>query len=230
MTDRRFRPAALVPAFRCESTVGFVVDGLRRLLPEVLVVDDGSGDATAARAAAAGARVLTRPANGGKGSALRDGLAVLLREDVTHVAFIDADGQHDPDDLPRLLSAAEAGADFVVGSRLSNPEGMPAKNYWANTIGDKVLSRMTGLPVEDGQSGFRVVAADLLRPLHLVSTRFAIENEILIKAAPRVARFAVVPVKTIYGAGTRSHYRPFHDTWVTSWLSVWYKTLGGGDS
>ena len=106
---------------------------------------------------------------------------------------------------------------------------MPAKNYWANTIGDKVLSRMTGLPVEDGQSGFRVIAAELLRPLHLVSTRFAIENEILIKAAPRVARFAVVPVKTIYG-GAKSHYRPFHDTWVTSWLSVYYKTLGGEDS
>jgi len=229
MTVSRFRPAALVPAYRCESTVGFVVEGVRRAVPEVLVVDDGSGDATAAGAQAAGARVLSRPANGGKGCALRDGLAVLLREDVTHVAFLDADGQHDPGDLPLLLAAAEGGADFVVGSRLSSPEGMPAKNYWANTIGDKVLSRMTGLPVEDGQSGFRVIAADLLRPLRLVSTRFAIENEILIKASPRVARFAVVPVRTIYGAGTRSHYRPFHDTWVTSWLSVWYKTLGGED-
>ncbi|HSB35938.1 MAG TPA: glycosyltransferase family 2 protein [Thermoanaerobaculia bacterium] len=229
MTERRIRPAALVPAFRCESSVGPVVAGLRRHLPDVLVVDDGSGDGTASAAAAAGARVLVRPVNGGKGSALRDGLAVLLREEVTHVAFVDADGQHDPDDLPGLLSAAEAGADFVVGSRLSDPEGMPAKNYWANTIGDKVLSRMTGLPVEDGQSGYRVIAATLLRPLHLVSTRFAIENEILIKAAPRVTRFAVVPVRTIYGPA-KGHYRPVHDTWVTSWLSVWYKTLGGGDS
>jgi len=229
MTERRFRPVALVPAFRCESTVSVVVEGLRRLLPDVLVVDDGSDDATAARAASAGARVLTRAANGGKGSAVRDGLAVLLKEDVTHVAFVDADGQHDPDDLLGLLAAAEAGADFVVGSRLSNPGGMPAKNYWANMIGDKVLARMTGLPVEDGQSGFRVVAADLLRPLRLASRRFAIENEILIKAAPRVARFAVVPVRTIYGPA-KGHYRPFHDTWVTSWLSVWYKTLGGEDS
>jgi len=103
---------------------------------------------------------------------------------------------------------------------------MPAKNYWANTIGDKVLSRMTGLSVEDGQSGYRVVAADLLRPLRLVSRRFAIENEILVKAAPRVRNLAIVPVRTIYGSGG-SHYRPFHDTWITSWLTVWYKTLGG---
>ena len=213
-----FRPAALVPAFRCASTVGGVVTGLKRVVPEVLV-EDGTGDA----ARAAGVRVLVRPANGGKGSALRDGLAVLLAKPVTHIAFVDADGQHDPADLPALLDAAKAGADFVIGSRLKDAAAMPAKNYWANTIGDKVLGRMTGLPVEDGQSGYRVIAADLLRPLRLRAERYSIENEILIKAAPRVRRFAAVPVKTIYGA--RSHYRPFRDTWITSWLSVYYKTL-----
>ncbi len=218
-----FRPVALVPAFRCAATVGEVVEGLRKVVPDVLVVDDGSGDGTADAARAAGATVLARPANGGKGSALRDGLAVLLKEPVSHVAFVDADGQHDPADLPALLDAARAGADFVVGSRLKDTSSMPAKNYWANTIGDKVLGRMTGLPVEDGQSGYRVIAADILRALRLHAERYSIENEILIKAAPLVRRFAAVPVKTIYGA--RSHYRPFRDTWVTSWLSVWYKTL-----
>jgi glycosyltransferase involved in cell wall biosynthesis len=218
-----FRPAALVPAFRCAATVGRVVEGLKSVVPDVLVVDDGSGDGTADAARAAGARVLSRPVNGGKGSALRDGLAVLLKEPVSHVAFVDADGQHDPADLPDLLAAARAGADFVVGSRLKDTSTMPAKNYWANTIGDKVLGRMTGLPVEDGQSGYRVIAADVLRALRLRAERYSIENEILIKAAPRVRRFAAVPVKTIYGV--RSHYRPFRDTWVTSWLSVWYKTL-----
>ena len=218
-----FRPAALVPAFRCVSTVGSVVEGLRKVVSDVLVVDDGSTDGTADAARAAGARVHVRAANGEKGSALRDGLAVLLEEPVTHVAFVDADGQHDPADLPALLDAARAGADFVVGSRLSDTAAMPAKNYWANTIGDKVLGRMTGLPVEDGQSGYRVVAADILRRLHLRAERYSIENEILIKAAPRVRRFAAVPVRTIYGV--RSHYRPFRDTWITSWLSVYYKTL-----
>jgi glycosyltransferase involved in cell wall biosynthesis len=224
-----FRPVALLPAFRCQSLVGWVVEGVRRFVSDVLVVDDGSDDATGAEAEAAGARVVRRAANGGKGAALRDGLAVLLKEPFTHVAFVDADGQHDPGDLPRLLDVARSGADFVIGSRLGAPGGMPARSYWANTIGDRVLSRLTGLPVEDGQSGYRVIAADLLRSLQLVSSRFAIENEILVKAAPRVRRFAVVPVRTIYGAG-RSHYRPVRDTWVTSWLTVWYKTLGGEDS
>jgi glycosyltransferase involved in cell wall biosynthesis len=223
-SSERFRPAALVPAYRCSGTVGGVVRGLLGHIPEVLVVDDGSGDATPREALSAGARVLTRGENGGKGRAIRDGLADLLGRDVTHVAFVDADGQHDPDDLPALLSAARSGADFVVGSRLKDPATMPAKNFWANTIGDKVLSRMTGLPIEDGQSGYRVITSRLLRRLRLRANRYSIENEILIKVAPHVERFATVPVKTIYGPA-RSHYRPFRDTWVTSWLSVYYKTL-----
>ena len=219
-----FLPAALVPAYCCAGTVGAVIRGLRTHLPEVLVVDDGSGDDTPAEARAAGARVFERTENGGKGRALRDGLADLLTRGVTHVAFVDADGQHDPEDLPALLSAARAGADFVIGSRLKDASQIPRKNYWANTIGDKVLSRMTGLPVEDGQSGYRVISAGLLRRLNLRAERYSIENEILIKAAPFVERFATVPIKTIYGPA-RSHYRPFRDTWITSWLSVYYKTL-----
>lgn len=215
---------ALVPAFRCEGTVGPVVRGLLLRVPSVLVVDDGSGDGTGEEARDAGARVLVRETNGGKGTALRDGLKVLLAGPWTHVAFVDGDGQHDPEDLPRLLDMARKGADFVVGTRLKSPETMPAKNYWANTIGDKVLQRMTGLPIEDGQSGYRVISTDLLRRLRLTARRYAIENEILIKAAPHVRRFATVPVRTIYTGTT--HYRPFRDTWTTSWLSVWFKTLG----
>lgn len=224
-TESPFRPAALVPAFRCETWIGDVVRGLLRHVPEVLVVDDGSEDLTFEAARGAGAKVHRRDANGGKGRAMRDGIELLLAGEWTHVAFVDGDGQHDPDDLPALLDAARDGADFVIGSRLADPEGMPAKNRRANETGDKVLSRMTGLPVEDGQSGYRVLSTELLRRLRLTANRYAIENEMLIKAAPVLRRFAVVPVRSIYSTGHR-HYRPFRDTWVTSWLSVHYKTTG----
>lgn len=206
-----------------------MVSGLRRFLPEVLVVDDGSGDRTAERARQAGARVLVRERNGGKGRAVRDGLALLLPEPWSHVAFVDGDGQHDPNDLPGLLAAARSGADFVIGSRLGRPDDMPAKSFWANTIGDKVLSRMTGLAVEDGQSGYRVLSTPLLRSLRLTANRYAIENEMLIKSCRKVRRLAVVPVRSIYGTGRR-HYRPFRDTWVTSWLSVHFKTTDSDES
>lgn len=223
------RISALVPALDCEDTVGRVTSGLLHHVEDVLVVDDGSRDATAEVARAAGARVVRAVRNGGKGTAVRLGLDDLLKGPATHIAFVDADGQHDPDDLPGLIAAARRGADFIIGSRLRNPDEMPAKNYWANTIGDKVLSRMTGLPVEDGQSGYRLIATRLLRPLHLTATRYAIENEILIKACRRVRHFASVPVKSIYGA-ERRHYRPFRDTWVTSWASVHFKTTGSDES
>jgi len=206
-----------------------VVRGLLRHVPEVLVVDDGSEDRTSEVARQAGAKVLRRDENGGKGRAMREGLAILLARDFTHVAFVDGDGQHDPDDLPALLDAARRGADFVIGSRLSSPDGMPGKNRRANLTGDKVLSRMTGLPVEDGQSGLRVLSTALLRQLRLTANRYAIENEMLIKASRKLRRFEVVPVRSIYNGGPR-HYRPFRDTWVTSWLSVHYKTTGSDES
>jgi len=228
-TESIFRPAALVAAFQCETWVGDVVKGLFGHVPEVLVVDDGSEDRTSEVAREAGAKVLRRETNGGKGRALRDGLAHLLAEDWTHVAFVDGDGQHDPDDLPALLDAARRGADFVIGSRLANPDGMPAKNRRANEMGDKVLSRMTGLPVEDGQSGFRVLSTDLLRQFRLTANRYAIENEMLIRASRRLRRFEVVPIRSIYNGGPR-HYRPFRDTWVTAWLSVHFKTLDSDES
>lgn len=221
--DQPFLPVGLVPAYQAEATVGDVVRGLAKHLPRVLVVDDGSTDATAEAASRAGAEVLRLAENSGKGSAIRAGLAAILASDATHVAFVDADGQHDPEDLPALLAAARAGERFVIGSRMAEPDRIPAYRYRTNEIGSKVLSRMTGLEVEDGQSGFRVVATDVLERLRLSAKGYMIENEILLKAAAHVSRVANVPVRAVYGGP--SHYRPFRDTWVISWGSVYYKVF-----
>ena len=218
-----FRPAALVPAYQAEETVGAVVRGLLRHVPDVLVVDDGSRDSTGERAADAGAEVLRLPVNGGKGSALRAGLARLLASDATHVAFVDADGQHDPEDLPRLLAASREGDAFVIGSRMASPGEAPSVRYRTNEIGSRILTRMTGLEIEDGQSGYRVVAADLLRRLALTARGYLIETEMLLKAAPHLTRFRHVPVRVLYGGP--SHYRPFRDTWIISWGAVYYKVF-----
>ncbi len=220
---REIRPAALVPAYQAAETIEEVVRGIRRHVPRVLVVDDGSTDGTAECAAKAGAEVLSLPENSGKGSAIRAGLARLLASEETHVAFLDSDGQHDPRDLPELLAAAREGDDFVIGSRMERPEETPAVRYRTNEIGSRILSRMTGHAVEDGQSGYRVVSADLLRRLKLSARGYLIETEILLKAAPLVPRFRHVPVRAIYGGP--SHYRPFRDTWIISWGAVYYKVF-----
>jgi glycosyltransferase involved in cell wall biosynthesis len=219
----RFSPAALVPAFEAEATVVAVVRGIRAHVPRVLVVDDGSSDRTAEVARAEGAEILRRDGNGGKGAAVRAGLERILASDATHVAFLDADGQHDPADLPALLAAARAGEGFVIGSRMSDPDAIPAYRYRTNEIGSRILTRMTGLEVEDAQSGYRVVATDLLRRLELNARGYSIETEILLKAARHLRRFCHVPVRAIYGGP--SHYRPFRDTWVISWGAVYYKVF-----
>ena len=223
MTEE-FRAVALVPAYQAESSVAAVVRGLLRHVPHVLVIDDGSTDRTAGAAAGAGAEVLRLPANAGKGVALRAGLARVLDSDSTHVAFVDADGQHDPDDLPALLAAARAGEPFVIGSRMNGEDGIPAVRFRTNKIGSRILTRMTGHEIEDGQSGYRVIAAPILRQLSLSSRGYSIETEILLKAAPHVPRVASVPVRAIYSAAP-SHFRPFRDTWIISWGAVYYKVF-----
>jgi glycosyltransferase involved in cell wall biosynthesis len=218
-----FQPCAIIPAFRAAETVGEVVKGVHESVERVLVIDDGSEDETAPAALDAGAEVLRLPANSGKGIALRSGLELLLSSGATHVAFLDADGQHDPADLPRLLEAAREGEAFVIGSRMADPDAIPAYRYRTNEIGSRILSRMTGLEIEDAQSGYRVIAADVLRRLRLRSRGYIIETEILLKAAPRLRRVRHVPVRAIYGGP--SHYRPFWDTWLISWGAVYYKVF-----
>jgi glycosyltransferase involved in cell wall biosynthesis len=218
-----FLPVALVPAFEAETTVAGVVRGALQSVPHALVVDDGSSDRTAEEARAAGAEVVRLAQNGGKGTALRAGLARVLGSDATHVAFLDADGQHDPADLPGLVRAAARGEAFVIGSRMAEAETIPAYRFRTNEIGSRILSRMTGLEVEDAQSGFRVVSADLLRRLRLSARGYIIETEILLKSARHLERLCHVPVRAIYGK--RSHYRPFRDTWIISWGAVYYKVF-----
>jgi len=204
------RVAALIPAFNCAGRIGLVVAAVRRLVPVVLVVDDGSTDCTGDEARRAGARLVTHASNAGKGAALRSGLAVLLGENHTHVLMLDGDGQHDPADIPGLLTAADD-ADFVLGNRLWNPDAIPGRRRWTNVIGTRALELMTGFPVEDSQCGYRLVAAGLLRRMGLVASRYAVDTELLVRAGKLRARFAHVPVRVIYD-GAQSHYRPLADT------------------
>ena len=216
---------AIVPAFNEARSIADVVTGLHGIVSHVLIVDDGSTDQTAECARAAGAEVLMRGTNTGKGSAIRAGLAHVMTRPFTHVLLLDGDMQHRPREAYRLLDAAQrTGADLVLGERAFSREEMPAARYHANRIGSRVLSWFVGAPVQDTQCGFRVCRLDALRDLPLRARGYEIETEILVKLRRRGARLASVPITAVYAA-ERSKLRPVRDTTRTCFLAVYYRFL-----
>ena len=214
----------LIAAFDEASTIASVVEGARRHVPDVVVVDDGSADATAEIAERAGAVVLRHGTNRGKGRALRTGLAHVLSRPYTHVLLMDADLQHDPADIPRLIEKARSGAgDFVLGERPFVRETMPASRFYTNTISSAVISRFfVGTRVADAQSGFRLIRTSLLKDLRLTGRGYEIETEMLIKLRRSGARLERTTVRLKYD-GSRSRLRPIRDTTRTCFLAVRYR-------
>jgi glycosyltransferase involved in cell wall biosynthesis len=219
------RTVALIPAYNESRTIDAVIEGVRSHVDHTLVVDDGSTDATSKLAHEAGAEVLRLPLNGGKGIAIRAGLAHLLERPFTHVLLLDGDLQHRPEEAAALLATAvSTSADLVIGERQFRRESMPPSRYWANRIGSVALSSFVGVPINDTQCGFRVCRTDLLRRLRLRSRGYEIETEILIKLVRLGASVVTVPITAVY-AGAPSKLRPVRDTTKTCFLAVYYRYL-----
>ncbi len=206
------RAIAIIPAFREEDRVGRVVAGVNKYLEDVLVIDDGSPDGTAAAAARAGADVLRLSPNRGKGAALRAGFAEASRRHFDAAVTLDADGQHDPAAIPALLAVLAAGADIVIGSRLKDLRGMPPQRVFANTFTSAVISIVTGRLVRDSQTGYRALRLAVVGALPLVRGGFDYESEMLLKAGRAGAKIAHVAVPTIY-AGEKSKINAWADTY-----------------
>lgn len=201
------RVLALIPAYEEGPRVAGVVAATTPRLP-VLVVDDGSRDDTAARAEGAGATVLRQVPNAGKGAALRAGFASALDEGFDAVVTLDADGQHDPAEIPAFLAAfAATGAELVIGQR--DFAAMPLTRRVSNTLGGMVLSAAVGRSVPDNQSGYRLIGRALMHAL-LDSTEsgFEFEVEMIARCIALGRPIEWVPIRTIY-AGEPSHIRPW---------------------
>lgn len=207
------RGCAIIPAFKEAGRIGGVVRRVLDFLPDVIVVDDGSGDNTASEAEAAGAVVLRHEVNKGKGAALATGLAHAKSKGFAWVITLDADGQHDPADIPVFVEAyVRTGIPVLVGNRMSRTESMPRIRRWTNRYMSNLLSREMGQFVPDTQCGYRLYRIDVLPFLATRSTRFAAESESLLHVAARGLSIGAVPIKVIYLEGRESHINPFRDT------------------
>jgi glycosyltransferase involved in cell wall biosynthesis len=209
------RYAAAIPAFEAAKTIGDVVHGTRRLCGEVLVVDDGSSDATSARAEAAGARVVRHAHNLGKGRALRTAFVDLFDRGFDAVVTLDADGQHLPEEIPRLLEAAEAegGADLVIGSRAHLFEAMHPVRRTSNRSSSRAISWFAGQRLEDVQSGFRYYTRRVIDRAGFPEPRFEAESAIVVRAVRLGLEVRCVRIALGEPDGrATSHYRPLVDS------------------
>jgi glycosyltransferase involved in cell wall biosynthesis len=191
--------AALVPAYQAAARLGDVLLRLAALErpPVVLVVDDGSRDATAQVARQHGVRVLSFVANRGKGHALLAGFAAL-RDEFDAVVTLDADGQHPPECLPGLVRAAESGADLVLGARARTPD-MPLARRFANGFSSGWATWLAGQSISDSQCGYRLHSRRLLELTPLTPGRYEVETELVVRAARLGFHIAEVEIPTIYG-------------------------------
>jgi len=197
---------ALIPAYNEGRHIAEVVVQARQFLP-VLVVDDGSSDDTAAQAEQVGAEVLRQVPNQGKGAALVAGFRRALEQGYSAVIMLDADGQHDPAEIPRFLEAFSSGSyDLIIGHR--DFRGMPRLRRTTNTLGTWMFSWAIGQHIPDNQSGYRLLSRRMMEAtIESRETNFEFEVEMIVVCIQRHYRLAWVPIRTIYGA-EKSHIRP----------------------
>ena len=206
----------VIPAHDEAATIADIVERARLHGP-VLVVDDGSTDDTGARAAAAGAEVVSLGARRGKGAALRRGFAEALRRGAARVVTLDGDGQHEPDEIPRLLKVAIEEPDAVViGGRLAGLAEAPARvipagRLAALRVAGFFIDWLSGAAVADTQSGFRVYPASLLLAVRPRRGGFVLETEMLLRAADRGTSLREIPITPIHFEDRRSRFRPARD-------------------
>lgn len=202
------RSAVLIPAFNAGNTLdALLVRLLQYVAPaNVVVVDDGSSDNTAAIARLHGTQVISLGDNRGKGIALAKGFDALKGDSrFDCIATLDADLQHRPENLATFIKErSQTGADIVIGLRNRVGTKMPLHRRFSNAITSYLVSARTGMEVLDSQCGFRLIGRNVLSQVSFKSAGFEAETEFLIKAIKQGFTVRFVPIETVYN-GEKSH-------------------------
>jgi glycosyltransferase involved in cell wall biosynthesis len=210
----RDRTAAIIPVHLHGGYLDLVLRGVKEHLPpeRILVVDDGSPERASEIAKRHGVRLLRRERRGGKGGALKAGMACWEREGMRYAVCLDADGQHDPASLSQFLDAPPC--DLLIGSRRGEFAGMPWDRRLSNTLTSALLSLATGRRIEDSQCGYRRVDLRTFKTVPGRETGFALESEMILRFARYGAMIRFLPIRAIYRKGTPSSMRRVRDTLI----------------
>ncbi|MBU1915593.1 glycosyltransferase family 2 protein [Patescibacteria group bacterium] len=204
------KSVVVIPAYNEANTVGGVARSLLGRVDGIVVVDDGSVDDTARLARIAGAEVVTHVINRGLGAAIGTGLALALAQGADVIITFDADGQHQAEDIARMLAPLLAGeADITIGTRTLDRQLMPASRRLANWIGNALTFILFGLWVKDSQSGLRAFTRETAQRLELRCDRMEVSSEIVREIRRNQLRLIEIPIQPVYTEYSRSKGQGF---------------------
>ncbi|MDI6839956.1 MAG: glycosyltransferase family 2 protein [bacterium] len=205
------RIAIIIPVYNEEQYIGDLLRDLHWNKRDIIVIDDGSQDRSGDIASEM-AVLLKHKRNFGKGYAHRTGFEYAIAKGYDYVITMDGDRQHDPKEITKFTNEINKNkADIIIGTRRRSPFNMPLIRYLTNLVTSFVVSFLAHKTIKDAQSGYRALSTRVLRGVHLTTSNFQTESEILIKAARLGYRIGSVPISTIYRE-EKSKMRPFIDT------------------
>lgn len=209
---------AVIPALNEERTIAGVVRESAKHVDSVIVVDDGSKDQTAGCARSAGAIVLSHAITCGAGASTMTGILAARKIGAEIVVTIDADGQHDPNDIPRLLKPILDGkADIVIGTRFVGPKlSIPLLRRIFNSLGNIFTFIVTGKYVSDSQSGFKALGPATVAKIDLHLSGFEFCSEIIREVVQHNWRVKEIPIKVIYSDYTMAKGQSFSRGVITA--------------
>lgn len=208
--------AIVIPAYAEQATIRDIAERSLQQCDKVIVVDDGSIDKTSEVLQSLPITLLRNESNMGKAASLWRGMQAAIEGGVDGVITLDGDGQHRPEDIPKLVKLANENPDnIIIGSRLHDKKAIPVSRYRANRFANFWIAWASGFPIEDSQSGFRFYPVSLLKNIRLDTARdksFVFESEVLIEAGSKGIRTKAVQIPAIYGKAMRpSHFQSVKD-------------------
>ncbi|MDH3269060.1 MAG: glycosyltransferase family 2 protein [Ignavibacteria bacterium] len=190
---------AVIPFYNEKETLDIVLNETLKYVEFIFAVNDGSSDDSyQSERKKLNVKIIDSDKNYGKGKALRAGFEEAISSGFQFVITLDADLQHEPKYIPKLIDALSS-FDIVIGNRLKNLEGMPLQRRLSNKLTSFFLKVKTGQEILDSQCGFRAFRIEVLREVKTKSYGFEAESEILVKASKKRFTIGFVDIPTIYG-------------------------------
>jgi len=219
------KTGVIIPALNEEAGIEAVLSKTKQYIPaeRICVIDDGSGDRTAALAESAGVHCICFTENRGKGEALKTGFSWAIEQRLDAVITLDADGQHDPDLIPEFIQTMQiTRCDVVLGTRRFKLGEMPPDRIFSNTVSSFLVSIAAKHRIADSQSGYRMFRMSVLKNLKLRGRLYELESEMLIRLGRKHVSFATCSIPASY-TGAASSIRRWRD--IRRFAGMWFSLL-----